>query len=210
MSDQKKVLDQLKDMDTDSGTVKSNRYEVQIPKTEEEKIADIHGDLDVLHDIIDRFKNEEITKEEARQECMTHPFTKSWIQTIGKWSVIGENYRESKPWEPRQSTFATNDIEYERIASACTYIYSQKSRKWKIAELLGMPRWEFEFKREHPRYLAVVRARLEKVGVEGLKKRARRWSNIAKIYANYYRVKIRYIREFLNDIDSEILGSSSK
>ena len=207
MSDEKKVLEQLKDMDTDVGTIKSDRYKVEVPKTEEDKIADIHGDLDVLHDIIGRFKDGEITKEEARQECMAHPFTKSWIQTIGKWSVIGENYREPKPWEPRVSSFGTDDFKYERYAAGINYCSNESLNR--VCAHLKISRSELNFIREHPRYLKVVRARIEKVGIEGLIKRSKRWSDIAKVYASYYRVKVRYIRQMLNDIDSDILESSS-
>ena len=112
-------------------------------------------------------------------------------------------------WEPRVSVFQTSDHEYERYVSAATRVYSAQGRLADIANLLNLTLAELDAIRHSSEYMAVVHARIEAVGVSGLKARARSWVNMPKSYSGYYRIGIRKIREILNDIDPEILEIAS-
>ena len=112
-------------------------------------------------------------------------------------------------WEPRVSVFQTSDHEYERYVSAATRIYSAQGRLADMANLLNLTLAELDAIRHSSEYMAVVRARIEAVGVSGLKARARSWVNMPKSYSGYYRIGIRKVRQILNDIDPEILEIDS-
>ena len=109
-------------------------------------------------------------------------------------------------WLPRRSVWQTDDTQMEELASACTFVYGNQGRIHDICNLMELHRVDFYEAVKSDRYYQVVKARLEAVGVEGLKDRADRWINIAKAYAGYYRIGIAKIRQILNEIDPEILG----
>ena len=195
----KSILDQLKEMETDSGTVKSDRFErIEIPLSEEEKITRLGGHLSFVCDTIKSIDSGELDLDDLDDVPGMTPAAADWIRCVVALPA-------PKPWEPRVSMFVTDDVEYERLASAAAYC--NQWRKTEICKVAGITIQEMEFKLEHPRYLSVIKARLEKVGVQGLKDRASRWStDIAKVYAQYYRVKIKYIRLMLDEIDRGIRG----
>lgn len=191
------ILNQLKGMDTQPGIKEEER--IEIPKTEEEKIEAIHGELDVLHDRKAKLDSGLITPEDLDNDPEVPEYLANWLKFL-------MTLPEPKEWEPRISAFATDDFEYETfVAGAC---YNANLSLRDIARHLKITLDEFNFRREHPRYLAVVRARIRKIGLEGLIDRSDRWSDIAKAFSGYYRVKIKYIREYLNEIDPSILDKN--
>lgn len=109
-------------------------------------------------------------------------------------------------WQPRVSAYKTEDHEYEKVVSAATRIYGVQGRLIDIADLLGISMSQLNRMRESERYFTIVRARLEAVGREGLKDRAKRWINIAHTYARYYRIPTKKIKQILNGIDPLILA----